>query len=109
MENARRRYAKAKIINFEAAKGNLYEQTFSQLPTEAGQSPQGEKRDEFSAPEGETRGIQYPAEIKNNVIDFNAAREKRLIGGLYRASREMEVVREGLELSTQGTPMCFLG
>ena len=79
MENARRRYAKAKIINFEAAKGNLYEQTSSQLPTEAGQSPQGEKRDEFSAPEGETRGIQYPAEIKNNVIDFNAAREKRLI------------------------------
>ena len=70
---------KAKIINFEAAKGNLYEQTSSQLPTEAGQSPQGEKRDEFSAPEGETRGIQYPAEIKNNVIDFNAAREKRLI------------------------------
>jgi len=80
MGNARRRYAKAKIINFEAAKGNLYEQTSSQLPTEAGQSPQGEKRDEFSAPEGETRGIQYPTEIKNNVIDFNAAREKRLIG-----------------------------
>jgi hypothetical protein len=70
---------KAKIINIEAAKGNLYEQTSSQFPTEAGQSPPGEKRDEFSAPEGETRGIQPRAEIKNNVIDINTAREKRLI------------------------------
>ena len=94
---------KAGIIDFEAAKGKRLEEknrhanwlqergqqpvkpvdanspAFPQVYSERGQKPYSEKNLEITPVETHTGQIQPPAEIKNNVINFQAARENRFI------------------------------
>src|SRR5918999_1321195 len=94
----------ATVINFEAAKGKRLEEknrqaqwiqertqkqplsgvdaaipVSSQLPTESIHTPKRENKDEFPKNDGETGENRNPADFKNTVIDFQKARENRLI------------------------------
>jgi hypothetical protein len=95
---------KATIIDFEAAKGKRLEEenrhanwlqergqqpvkpvdanspAFPQVYSERGQKAYSEKNLEITRAETHTGQIQPPAEIKNNIIDFQTAREKRRLG-----------------------------
>jgi hypothetical protein len=95
---------KARIIDFEAAKGKHLEEknrraqwlqergqhpvkpvesntpTLPQAFIERDQKPHPDKQRKFNPVETHTGQIQPPAEIKNNVIDFQTAREKRRLG-----------------------------
>ena len=87
----------AKVIDFEAARGRRFERTQKQaltgvdrsrtaftpisteVPTEANQPPQDGKRVELSSSAGKTGEIRPLAENTHTVIDFQKARENRLV------------------------------
>jgi hypothetical protein len=88
----------AKAIDFKAARGKRFERTQKQaltgvdrsrtaftpisteVPTEANQPPQNGKRVELSSSAGKTGEIRPLAENTHTVIDFQKARENRLVG-----------------------------
>ena len=88
----------AKVIDFEAARGRRFERTQKQaltgvdrsrtaftpisteVPTEANQPPQDGKRVELSSSAGKTGESRPLAENTHTVIDFQKARENRLVG-----------------------------
>ena len=90
----------AKVIDFEAARGRRFERTQKQaltgvdrsrtaftpisaeVPTEANQPPQDGKRVELSSSARKTGEIRPLAENTHTVIDFQKARENRLVDDL---------------------------